>query len=497
MNVLKKTFHFAFLILFYLVSIVAITTVASDCYWAGILAFPLMLLVVYLCAKYHKSGSIKVSKWIWPALQCLSIVLMLYLAFTLEVSYSWDWGQLSRTAYECAQGNDISLIEYYARYPNNRFWLAVLTTLFKAVNRFSGGASLELCKHVSMVFSVLLTQLTALVVYKTAQKLWSPGKALFIGCITLAFLPFYLYAQFAYTDAPAMLLIACTIYCYVQYKRSNDCKIAPYIFAAFIGILTALLYQIKIMGLIVPIAILIDAALNIGSWKKAKTALIALVVVAIPLASTIGITNLINNRMVPISEELSETYEFPFTHWVMMGLGKSGGYDQNDVDFTKSFDTYDAKSDATIAKIKDRIADRGILGTAKHLLITKTARTWGNDNLAGSDYTNRGTLKTDTLAYEVLTLGGHKQFIREIYTGIYHIFMIVGILLAAISALRKKKEDPLLFVRIAVFGVILFMMLWECNSRYLLIVSPLLLLCGYDGWLNSIQWIKKKRGVIK
>lgn len=37
----------------------------------------------------------------------------------------------------------------------------------------------------------------------------------------------------------------------------------------------------------------------------------------------------------------AERWEFPPTHWIMMALNNTGGYVQEDVDYTKSFDTYE------------------------------------------------------------------------------------------------------------------------------------------------------------
>jgi len=203
-----------------------------------------------------------------------------------------------------------------------------------------------------------LMQLTIFVIYKTALKIWCPDKAFFVGCAALLFLPFYLYAQFAYTDTPAMLVIACAAYWYADFRQCSPCKFRPYILAAVLGVLSALLYQIKIMGLIVVIAILIDMVLSVDTLKKFKTVLLSFVALGLSFVCCVSIMNGISNLVVPISDELADRYEFPMTHWVMMGLGKSGGYNQEDVDFTASFETSEQRSQATIAEIQKRLSER-------------------------------------------------------------------------------------------------------------------------------------------
>ncbi len=475
MNCLRRILNLLILILFYIVSVVGITTVVKDSFFAGILAFPLILLAVCLL---RNAKPLTPRKYLWPILQLISTGVMLCFAFILSVRYSWDWGQLIRTAYEIAMGDDISLLEYYARYPNNRFWLTVLTGLFRCVGFFVKNPSTTVCKGVSVVVSVAFVQLTIFVIYKTAQKIWNPEKALFVGIAALLFLPFYLYSQFCYTDTPGMLLIACTAYLYVQYRQSKSWALA-----AGIGALAALIFQVKVMGLILIIAIFIDSFLSTDSLEKAKRGLINLTALALAFACCLGITNAVTDRTVPISEELSEKYEFPFTHWVMMGLGY-GGYSHADVDFTISFGSYDEKFDANMAEIEKRLSEKGVQGTIQQLLVTKVARTWGNDHFAGADYVHRDPVYPGTWMHDVFTQDGEKGYIRDIYTGAYHIAMLLGILLACLFARKNKESDPLLFARTALFGMTIFMMIWECNSRYLMIYAPLLLLCACDGWFR-------------
>jgi hypothetical protein len=491
-NSLKKIFNYAYLVTFYVVSVIAITTVIKDCFIAGVLAFPVMLFVIYLLLKRNRTQPRNPKKYLWPILQLISTGVMLCFAFVLAVKFSWDWGDLIRTAYEIATGQEISWLEYYARYPNNRFWLTVLTGLFKVVVFFSKEPSIVVCKVVTVFCSVTFVQLTIFLIYKTAQKIWDAEKALIVGCAALLFLPFYLYSQFAYTDTPSMLLIVCMACVYIQYRQSDDSKLKHYLLFAVIGVLSALIYQIKIMGLIVTIAIMIDSCLSLNDLQKAKKGLISLVAFGLAFVCCMGVTNVMANRTIPISEELSQKYEFPFTHWVMMGLGKSGGYNQADVDYSISFGSYDEKVEGNIAEIKNRLSERGVHGTAKHLLVTKVARTWGNDHFAGADYVHRKPVYPGTWMHDIFTLDGEKGFVRDIYTGIYHIAMLLGILLACVFALKNKHDDPLLFARIALFGMTIFMIIWECNSRYLMTFAPLLLLCSCDGWFKGIGYSRKK-----
>ena len=55
-------------------------------------------------------------------------------------------------------------------------------------------------------------------------------------------------------------------------------------------------------------------------------------------------------------EKMVDRYRFPVTHWIMMSLNSDyKTHVDEDVDFTMSFDTYDAKKQANIREIKARL----------------------------------------------------------------------------------------------------------------------------------------------
>lgn len=69
-----------------------------------------------------------------------------------------------------------------------------------------------------------------------------------------------------------------------------------------------------------------------------------------------------------------------------------------------------------------------------------------------------------------------------IYSWLYYIVLIVGILLSGIFAIRRTNEQQkMLVLRIALFGIILFLSIWECNSRYLVAFIPVLIMTS-AGW---------------
>ena len=92
--------------------------------------------------------------------------------------------------------------------------------------------------------------------------------------------------------------------------------------------------------------------------------------------STASVNAFINSFDITSDEEL-ETYKFPPHHWIMMGLYGKGTYNLDDFYYTQSSGNYEAKKEADIKLIKERLSRYGILGTIRHISI-KTANTWGD-----------------------------------------------------------------------------------------------------------------------
>ena len=61
------------------------------------------------------------------------------------------------------------------------------------------------------------------------------------------------------------------------------------------------------------------------------------------------------------------------------------------------------------------------------------------------------------------------------------------------------KEDKITIVscfRLALFGLFIFLLIWESKSKYLVNFIPIIYLVSIDGISQLHEYIKKKRGFI-
>lgn len=471
----------------------AFSRMIMQSFFAGLLVIPIAFLFLYICGKRTDLIEKIDCKKAWWILRILSLALMMKIAFSLEVNLTWDWGGLIKSSYNYIQNGSIDIPNYYARYPNNQFWLLCLVTLFKFIRLFAGGASVTVYKRVTMVISVIFVQIAFEFIYRTARMIFSEKKAFLAGLLALFCLPLYLYSGFFYTDIPSVLLVSIMLFLYFKLQQTENKK-EKIIICILFGFVGAITYFIKLTAFIVFVAMIIGIIFTKITFNQFLSFfLVSVMTLGVTAAAVKAVTEPIYKNKFGITEEMKDKYEFPPTHWIMMGLGY-GGFSQEDIDRTKSFDTYEKRENFNKREIKKRIENYGFLGLVNHLFSNKIIRTFGSCTLAGGDYIDRKPFHKDGIFSRLFSLHGDLRPIGLTFSWLYYIFITLGILFSAIGSLRKKKlptNQKLLAGRISIFAIFFFMLIWECNSRYLLAFYPVMILLAADGLSHFVNTFKK------
>ena len=169
-------------------------------------------------------------------------------------------------------------------------------------------------------------------------------------------------------------------------------------------------------------------------------------------------------------EKMVDRYRFPVTHWIMMSLNSEyKTHVDEDVDFTMSFDTYDAKKQANIREIKARLENISTPYEACKMAYHKVARTWDSGGFSYGKYLSRsdpsGGLR------EVL----HSRLLGSYVDG-YHSAMLIAMAFGAVYAAGKHRHSVLFFSIVTLTGVILFFLIWENPPRYIVTFIPVIML---------------------
>lgn len=400
----------------------------------------------------------------------LSFVCMVILALKFRVEFTWDYGQIHRSAYIFATTSKLDRIDYYARYPNNQMCLIILTGIYKLALFIFPDASTHLLHSIDIVFNCCMILISSLLLLYIANCYWGMKRAFLVYVIYLLNLPLWLYSTITYTDTIGLTFILLLVTCYIQIQKHNR-----FLLYIFLGLLSAFVFKLKASLFIISIAIFLDLFFksNRNNIHLIGSYFFSIIIGVLLINSFFAI-------YLPITTEDYNRYEFPLTHWVMMSLNTTGGYIQEDVDYTASFNTKEEKNEANLQVIKERVKSRGTCGTIKHILFTKVYRTWTNGSFASTDYISRSPVE-ETILHQYLVYNSEKNMISKSYMQIYYCMLLQGIFISFLVMYKRKNKSVMPYLNYTFVGLFVFLLIWECNSRYVMSFLPILILLAANG----------------
>lgn len=362
---------------------------------------------------------------------------------------------------------------YFARYTNN-YPLTILTYWFLRLLQGVGvpksgfQVAVQLVNVVCILGSVWLGYLILEEVKGRTEAVF------FLGVCALCPLS-YVWAGYFYTANCSMPFLMGILYLGIRIRktlsRPKAALLSLTILFALLGLVTVFGFKLRATAAIALIALCIDGALML--WRRRAEGLAKLIsrtvrTLAVPcLAFMLTVTLSLGFFTAAVNTYVDFDYKntgFPAIHWVMMSARWDGSFDQNDENYTVSFETKEEKTAADLKVLKERIKEAGPLGLVT-LSGRKLLNTWvdGTDSYQAEDsYASYGKL------YDYLI--GNKSGLLLIYTQAFRALQMLVIGLGAVftlAALWKKKRAPRLFlVQLTLLGGMVFHLLWETNPLY-------------------------------
>lgn len=331
--------------------------------------------------------------------------------------------------------------DYFECYPNNHMLFSVVYILYKIEYALTG----QMSDFLPTAVNILGLSISYWLLCRCAEMIYQPSKAYIYAIRGMLFTPLVTYSAFFYTDSMAMPLVMAAAYFYLRFRKSG--KISDIIFCgAFIG----LGYKMKGSALVLLIAIIADMALR---HCKAKS----FAALVLPCAAVIKAISFSAMRLLNISSKALKEKAFPFVHWIMMSADGRGGYNSDDFFYTRSFPGNE-KVSADLSRLAEKLEAQGLTGFLGHLC-NKVAYTWENITfMAGYFYKDSFTSPC------------------FIFTSFFcHFTLMFSILLSLVDS-RKKGADEAFVFRLSLFGLCLFLLIWETRCRYLISFFPLFML---------------------
>ena len=383
-------------------------------------------------------------------------------------------------------GTFASYYEYFSYFFNNFGGLRFFYWVF----RFSRALGSTDYYMAAVTANALLSLCAMLLTGEVSGKLLGPRGRFMAYALFLISPPFYFIAPAFYTDALAMPFPILLYWLYLLAKEQDGpgARAALYV---LMGIASAIGILIKPVAAIALIAVVIDAALT---WDRKRAVLIA---VTSLLFFLVFCTSLYGTIYRHIDRNEVAKNSTPLLHWVMMGLRGNGMYNPEDYEYTRSFDDREEQTSALLDEIKLRIRDRGFNGMVE-LLTTKGDICFGDGTYGLSDCLGGIAVRESRLHALLLSDGAYHAFYKHLCTGVLlalYVLMIVSALQEALCP--HSRSFRFLVPRLAVFGLLLFLICWEARWRYFSSFIPLIFVSALPGMERFSIMLRAIRQLMK
>lgn len=464
-----------------------------------LVAFTLLLFAGYrLLTKHRQFFTKKRTILILAVLINLFIVVQLLFVSQTYVIPSWDFGAVyERVSAVVLNGESLSATPanwYFAKFGNNSalfFMLyGILTGLQKIGCTINESNILGYCIVINCVFIHIAFWLAVMVFVRMKRN----TDAIFLATLLIGGMILLFYSPIFYTDTLSMFVPLLLFHIILSYERRPLFRFAlAFTVVALIG------YFLKLISIFVLLAYVCYLVLKMRKKTMRKNAkkylffflsLLAFVVLIYPVHGKM-------QKELGITEDLLNRYQYPYTHWVMMGMQESedcvGGYFEDAYIYTEQFWTKQEKIDKNIERIGEVLKERGFWGEIA-FLGRKGVYTWGDGSFYSLQKLIRYQQNPDGLFRFLWNReeGHERAGISYYMTGLWYSNLLF-IILSFCMMLANKKVKRLDILRITIMGLYLFLMFWETRSRYLVAYIPVLYIIAVDGMKTVNTFIERRK----
>lgn len=416
----------------------------------------------------------------------LSLLLYLQLLFAtnLQVAPDWDFGVVMEETYRLLTSENINqevLHWYYYRCPNN---LGILYTLLSLLSQMNLPPDLSYYAfyHYTILLNILFVQVSLLMTLYLIRRYTNLTITLLSSLAFLVITPFFSYTTVIYTDTIGMLF---PILAFFLFQLGEDSKspALQQLFRLFTIFTLVFGYYIKGSVGIFLIALLITLLCKetFPTFLKHTSLLFLYGLMALATYQTFVPTY--------VNKELA----LPATHYIAMGAGYGGDWNEEDYAYTTSLLKEQTYSGDEIARLNwekylSRLETYGLDGYLQ-FLHGKMRRTWNDGSYHAPNKLATSPLTPETPLYQKV-VAENRDFLA--LSQFSHILLLLGIALS-----YKKTPHLLTLLQIGIFGNFLFLLLWETRSRYLVCLLPVMVLLSAYGYHQHFIALKEKLNSLK
>lgn len=407
----------------------------------------------------------KVPVTVWVAgFLGFSIILQLVVVKLFAVSPSWDFGALVNGARLFIQTGEVSA--YFSIYPNNIFLFCLLVVIGKV---FTPSVIIYL------LFNILIITISQYLIFTIARKVAGKSIAMVSLAVSVLFFPYIFFAPVVYTDTISLVFLLFPLNMLLD-KDGELKRDLPTLLGAAVVFAFGMLLKGSLIIFIIAFAITLFFYMK--GWKKWY--------VILPFVVLIIVKTIFNSALYQLEildeRQLQQT-SFPVSHWLVMAQSgeRVGKYSGDDVEWTKQLladHPRDQVSEIHYQELQNRLKEKGFQGNLDFNL-EKIKHTWTDGT-----YYSLNKIKRNPVVPENITglLDYKSGDLLQGYARVQHLILVIGLLFAA--SLMREKRAFVMFCMLAIVGYFFFFLLWETRSRYLVSVTPLIILLSCMGYFK-------------
>lgn len=414
-------------------------------------------------------------RWLFIAFLLAMLGVLAAFGFLLRTDPAFDFEAVFRGAETWLKTGSLGeYADYFYYFPNNLGAALLLREVFRAASLIG----VRDFYAVGTAFNCLLLTAAAGLTVCTARKLWGDEKAALTLFLWAGALPLYFFAPIFYTDALSLVF---PIFLYYGWLKARESEVWPrrvgWLLAA--GAACGLGMSIKATVAVAAVAVLIEWLL-FGPRLRLLAGIAAGAVAAALVYCGIGAIPYLDGTL---DRQRAARQNTPLVHWIMMGLKGNGGYNAEDYAFTRSFADPDERIAADKQVIRERLAEYGFGGYLA-FLYQKGVVTLGDGTYQVESFLDDNPCYQTPLHAAAIGTGPANRVFSLVCQGFHLLLLFLYAFGCLWDGLRRAPEERgfrQLVPRLSVFGLLLFLLMWETSPRYLVNFLPLLFLGAAQG----------------
>jgi len=452
-----------------------------------------LLLCLFFAGIFGRSAVYLERHWkkAVPLLFGLMMLFQILMIFTVRTSFRYDHLKIFDTAAALLEGGslaDTHFSGYFMKYPNNIPLCLFTYFCLKAASVL--GIPKDAWMEVMKLVNLLFMNVGLFCTFRLICRYRSKKTGLFFLLLLLVNPLWYLLGQMYYTSTISLAFSMGAVWIFDCAGRQQVTwkKYALYL---AVGALLALGYKTRATMIITAAALFIHAVLKVKNLRSSKEAVSFL---AVLLGAALAFTVYGKTEERYTGFEPSET-GYPAVHWIMMSAQGDGQYNSVDDAYTGSFSTKKERTEADLARLKERITQMGPGGLLT--LFRNKLRVTFSDGT--DDYYSLFRTMRKTSPVQKYVNGGRSDYLA-LYLHSYH-GMLTGLLvLALVLRILKRQSDALDVFAFNICGAYLFYLIWEVDHAYSVPFMLMLLLWAADGMeaaAEGLKWGKERRSFVR